>query len=303
MNGRVDTERILDAFLAPEADRLPDRVLDAALGEIARIPQRRALRVPWRNPQMPAFTRATGIAAVALMALVGAGGIVYLSAGFGGGPTPAPTTAPSPTAAPTLPTVLDTSTWTPFTSTVYGIQMGYPAGWKIEQRASRPWTPEDGLDWSSPGLDTFTSPDGNLAVSVWGVAADPNLDAEIASSWGQFEGWIQTFCASTGNGPCTGIHSRVVPMCPDSDTECHAAAMIVPFKDNVTGFKGGDRGGVTTVVDGAAVTYWVVVTLWQPDSFSGLAEIGGGTRLMQAFLESTGAQMPTRGPVNHNDHP
>ena len=53
MNGTVDTERILDAFLAPEADRLPDRVIDAALADIARTPQRRALRVPWRFHYMP----------------------------------------------------------------------------------------------------------------------------------------------------------------------------------------------------------------------------------------------------------
>ena len=31
MNARIDTERILDAYLAPEADRLHDRVMDAAL--------------------------------------------------------------------------------------------------------------------------------------------------------------------------------------------------------------------------------------------------------------------------------
>jgi hypothetical protein len=35
MSGRADTERILDAFLAPDTDRLPDRVIDAALDEIA----------------------------------------------------------------------------------------------------------------------------------------------------------------------------------------------------------------------------------------------------------------------------
>ena len=74
MNGQADTERILDAYLAPEADRLPDRVIDAALADIARTPQRRALRVPWRFPPCLLSTRATGIAAVALVAVVGAGG-------------------------------------------------------------------------------------------------------------------------------------------------------------------------------------------------------------------------------------
>ena len=34
MKARSDTERILDAYLAPEADRLADRVIDAALADI-----------------------------------------------------------------------------------------------------------------------------------------------------------------------------------------------------------------------------------------------------------------------------
>ena len=85
MNGQIDAERILDAYLAPEADRLPDRVLDAALADIARTPQRRALRVPWRFPNMHALSRATGIAAVALVAVVGAGALFYLTSNRPGG--------------------------------------------------------------------------------------------------------------------------------------------------------------------------------------------------------------------------
>ena len=102
MNARTDTERILDAFLAPEADRLADRVIDAALADIARSPQRRALRVPWRFPTMPAISRATGIAAVALVAVVGAGGLLFLNSKGPGGPggSPTPTAVSSPTSRP-----------------------------------------------------------------------------------------------------------------------------------------------------------------------------------------------------------
>ena len=100
MTGRTTTERILDAYLAPEADRLPDRVIDAALADIARTPQRRAVRVPWRFPTMPALSRATGIAAVALVAAVGAGGLIYLNSPGGDGGSPTPTTPPTPTSPP-----------------------------------------------------------------------------------------------------------------------------------------------------------------------------------------------------------
>jgi hypothetical protein len=101
MNGHIDAERILDAYLAPEADRLPDRVLDAALADIARTPQRRALRVPWRFPTMPALSRATGIAAVALVAVVSAGGLLYVNSKGPGGPGDSPTATTAVTAAPT----------------------------------------------------------------------------------------------------------------------------------------------------------------------------------------------------------
>ncbi len=71
MTGHIDAERMLDAFLAPEHDQLPDRVVDAALTEIARTPQRRALRVPWRFPLMPQLLRYAVVAVVAVA--IGAG--------------------------------------------------------------------------------------------------------------------------------------------------------------------------------------------------------------------------------------
>ena len=113
MSGRIDAERILDAFLAPEiGERLSDRVIDAALDDVARTPQRRALRVPWRLPFMPALTRTTGIAAVALVAVVGAGGLLYLNAKGPAGPggiasQPPASPSPTPTAAPTPKPVPD----------------------------------------------------------------------------------------------------------------------------------------------------------------------------------------------------
>lgn len=122
MSGAFGTERVLDAFLAPEADRLPDRVIEAALADIARTPQRRVLRVPWRSPNMPALNRASVVAAVVLVAVVGAGALYFnglRDGGTGGTPTP----SPAPSAGTDL---LDVSTWTPFTSQRYGFSAKYP---------------------------------------------------------------------------------------------------------------------------------------------------------------------------------
>ncbi len=134
MNTPIDAERILDAYLASEADRLPDRVLDAALADIARTPQRRAIRVPWRFPTMPALTRATGIAAVALVAVVGAGGVMYLNSTGGPGVPPTPTTAPTPASPPPSPT--PASTPTPVSDGLIG-----PGGYAVQAT----WATDPGL--------------------------------------------------------------------------------------------------------------------------------------------------------------
>jgi len=101
MTGREDTERVLGAYLAPDHDQLPDRVLEASLAQIARTPQRRAMRVPWRFPFMPALPRASALGAGALAAVVAVAGLVYVI-GTGRGLGPAAQASPSPTPGTTL---------------------------------------------------------------------------------------------------------------------------------------------------------------------------------------------------------
>jgi hypothetical protein len=130
MTARLDVERVLDAFLAPDADQLPDRVIEASLADVARTPQRRALRVPWRFRPINTMTRLAIAAAVAVVAV---GGALYLLAPPSnvGVPDASPTTAP--TTAPPSPgaTAVDTSGWTPFTSMRLGISTKFPAGWRV----------------------------------------------------------------------------------------------------------------------------------------------------------------------------
>lgn len=102
MTGRVDVERVLDAFLSPDADRVADRVIDTALDLIQTTSQERSLRIPWRLPTVNPAIRLAGAALVALLAVGVAAYALRPMASVGPPPTPTvQPSAPAPTPAST----------------------------------------------------------------------------------------------------------------------------------------------------------------------------------------------------------
>jgi hypothetical protein len=191
MTGRSDTERFLDAFLAPEADELSDRVLEAALSDIARTPQRRALRVPWRFRNMPVMYRAAA-AALALVVLAGAGGFIYLNsvAPLVGGPNA--TASPRPSAAPSA-----SPGFSRFDSTIHRFSIDYPSGWRARP-ATEPWTGGP-LDFDSLQADVIFDP--VLGETVYLLLASQPYNGPTpgdlpAIDWPEDRTWL---CA--GGGP------------------------------------------------------------------------------------------------------
>jgi hypothetical protein len=190
MNRRIDAERILDAFLAPESDRLPDRVIDAALSDIARTPQRHALRVPWRFPNMPTYMKLA--AAAALVIAVGGLALWQLAPG-GPGATPGPsatqttstTVAPSPTSPPTArpePTTYVPGALTQtFTSDVHGVSLRYPEGWAAKA-ATEPWTEGGPPLWSDPTGDRVHD-DADLQDHLFLTIVSRPLDGASLDEW------------------------------------------------------------------------------------------------------------------------
>jgi hypothetical protein len=180
MTSRSDVERVLDRYLAEGGEQVPDRVVDAALDQIDHIPQRRALRVPWRFTDMPSFMKPALAGAAVIAALVVGG--MFLNRGptdtAGGRPivTPLPSASapasgsPSPSASPAL---TDTSNWVPFTSQLYGYKIAHPPTWTVEP-ATRDWSLEDDrTDWVGHGVaDGFLGVAAGLVTRVTAFADD-----------------------------------------------------------------------------------------------------------------------------------
>jgi hypothetical protein len=183
MTGRNDTERILDAFLAPEHEQLPDRVVDTALTEIARTPQRRALRVPWRFPQMTNPQRAAaGIATVAIV-FVGALAFSFRSPSNGADGSAPTATSPSAsssapaTSPPPSPTAMaDSDLSSSFVSDRYGYTVPIGPDWST-RKATLTWT---GPDNSRPVIDEFGLDASTVAFNA---ASEPLAEGQTVEAW------------------------------------------------------------------------------------------------------------------------
>jgi hypothetical protein len=100
MNAGPDVERSIAQWLVEELPgRAPDRILANAAHVIDRTKQRR-FAVAWREPVTLSIRTLAAVAAIVIVAIVGAGWVGRSTAAIGGQATPAPTgvTSPSPAA-------------------------------------------------------------------------------------------------------------------------------------------------------------------------------------------------------------
>jgi hypothetical protein len=99
MNAGRDVERLISTWLVEESPwRAPDRILANAAGTIDRTRQRRVLAA-WREPVSIGLRGFAAMAAVLILAVMGAVLIGRSTASIGTAPTQSPTPSPAPTAA------------------------------------------------------------------------------------------------------------------------------------------------------------------------------------------------------------
>jgi hypothetical protein len=271
-------ERAVRDWLDDGSDRTPRHAIDAVLLAVKTTPQERALRIPRRFTLMPTYLRLAAVAAV--VAVVGVGAMTFFGGNPGaGGPTATPTSAPTsnPTAEPSVPAptfTTDISKWTPYSSAIYELTTAYPPGWKLLQRAARAFDPAIDMplaaDPENAYEDAFTNDVGDVAFSVWQVPIEEN---SLTNDQAALLDWIEQFCSSMGYfTPCDGIAERAIPMCRER-ADCHPDAVIVPFSGDTLAFFDADD----------AVT---IAQVWRADADPEVAEFGGATALLKAFLET-----------------
>lgn len=285
MNTNTGLDRRAAAWLADGPTELADRVLDAALREVHLTKQRRVPRVPWRFPLMPAFARSSGLAAVAVVAVIGAGALLYLNGrgGPGAGSTTGPTTAP--TAAPITIAPLPSGSvpgWTTYRSAVYGFTMWYPSDWSVHEAAKTTCPEGRGLEDGTPCADAFISPDpvdGEIGLWVWQMPAPAGADLSSAAG---LAAAFPALCKGTGATSCEPPFAPK-ERCIDQQGCLPTITTFIgdPGSEIPHAFVAGPQPGMVTVL-----------MMGREDSYPGAAKYGGSVALLTALALRVGAAAP-----------
>ena len=250
-------------------DRLTRALHDVADGVLAPEVDLSAVRSSARARR----TRAVSAAAVTTAVAVIVAGATLLGGGGGGRSStlPASRPLPSPTTSATSATTQDA-----YTSAQYGFTIVPPAGWQYEA-ADRAWVRESDvrtLEWNSHSHETFTSPDDEVVVSAWAVPLAPGTAPESRAA---LNSWVEDYCLSSGEAPCTGIADRAVPLCVEGST-CSVGVLLRYSGATYAFFTGGTSGSDTMTV----------VAVWRSETDDSVVPYGGARKLLLRFLAPMG---------------
>ena len=192
--------------------------------------------------------------------------------------TPAPTlTAPTATpAAASAPATSEVASgitsWTTYTSSVYGITFGYPDGWTLNGAAARAWQEGDQHSDSAVNSDYFLNPasrDGDeMNLAVRQMAA--GTGADITSREG-LAAWFEANQCDDEIESCETVSDLALPMCAGK-VAC-LPAVIVPLSDSTQAVFADPESDLVTVV-----------SLGRPDDFPAAARYGGAVQLLKSIL-------------------
>ena len=275
MNRPIDAERILGEFLAPSEEQLPDRVFEAAFFEIATVPQRRTIRLPFPFSPRPATLRIVGV--LALIAIAGLGAAIVMT-GRDVQPTVAPTESPALTPGPPVGP-LNTLGWQAYTSERYGFELLRAPDWTERPSDHLYVYPDDaGPDKvETSGAEAFASEfaDGSRAlVTAWSFPVPP--ETTLSSL-------LDEYCPVNTN-PCDDLEARSAPV----DTDDGRPGALVAFEANTQAFfLDEDRA--------------YVVAVWRSEDDPSVAQYGGARRLLEGVVSTM--SLLSEGPASEDPPP
>lgn len=259
-------ERAVRDWLEEGSDRTPLVAIDAVLLAVKTTPQDRALRIPRAFGNMPTFMRLA--TAIAIVAVLGAGTLLYLNKGTGVGDkaTSTPLTTSSATADPAAtPGPIDTTSWIPYVSDRYGFSVHHPADWEAIPGDRDYFPGTDAKVWASSAPDAFFHPGATeglgVRVSVWSTEVAPGTT---------IEGWVDAFCrAAYENAPCVqGYMSRAVAV----ETKDHHPGLLLRPYDVMAFFLEGET--------------LLVIAVWREETDPAVQPYGGARRLLEGFIST-----------------
>ena len=117
MNGRGDIDGILEGWFLDGPTQMPDRLFDAVLDQVERVPQRRLARLQLRFSDMSTSSRLLAAGAAAVL-VIGVGVVALGRANEQGPGTPSPSSSASPTSS--------TDPGSPVPAALYHTMLGAP---------------------------------------------------------------------------------------------------------------------------------------------------------------------------------
>jgi hypothetical protein len=293
-------ERAVVDWFEDGSDRTPQRAIDAVLLAVKTTPQERDLRIPWRFPRMLAVNRATGFAAVALVAVVGAGTLIYLNSpgtgGAGGKATPSPTLAVAPTASrPPVSTPQPSfvapgiTGWQTYTSAAYGYTISIPSDWSVYARATRKFHPGDTATAESAASDLFANPeaiDGD-SMGLWVMQLPAPAGADL-NSWAGLEAALREMCKPGFSRIACPTDDTFTPMCLGAQACQPAIITLVSGERTPDGVFGDPKTRIVTLF-----------SIGRPDDFPAAARYGGAVSLLKSILSQVDVRAPQPGETPH----
>ena len=260
MNRPIDVERILGDFLAPSGDQLPDRVFEAAFVEIATVPQRRTLRLPFPFSPRPATLRLAGV--LALIAMAGLGAAIVMT-GKDVQPTVAPTESPAQTPAPPVGP-LNTLGWQAYTSERYGFELLRAPDW-TERPSDHVYAypddaaPEKVETGGAEGFASGSADGSGILVTAWSFPVAPGTTLPSL---------LNGYCR-VNTAPCAGLDERTVPV----ETDDGRPGGLVAFDANTQAFFVNEQRAY-------------VVAVWRSEEDPSVAPFGGARRLLEGVVST-----------------